>query len=196
MHVKQVFGSYDKLNSESKKYKYCPYCGKKLVYSNYEKRLKCSACGFTHYKNPIPGIVVLITKGKNILLGKRGLKSFQTGKWCLPGGFIEYEEDFLTAAIRETKEETNLDVGIKSILSVVSNFLTSELHTVVIVLLAEVLGGNIEAGDDIDELNWFSVSEPLPEMAFLADKHIVERYFSNRFPGIPIDLDYSRQSFV
>ena len=81
-------------------------------------------------------------------------------------------------------------------MSVVSNFLTSELHTLVIVLFAEVLGGNIEAGDDIDELNWFSVSEPLPEMAFLADKHIIERYFSKRFPGIPIDLDYSHQSFV
>ena len=78
----------------------------------------------------------------------------------------------------------------------ITNFMTSELHTVVIVLLAEVLGGNLEAGDDIDELNWFSVSEPLPEMAFLADAHIIERYFSNRFSGIPIDLDYSNPSFV
>ena len=46
----------------------------------------------------------------------------------------------LTAAIREVKEETGLDVEIRSILSVVSNFLSPRLHTLAIVLLARAVG--------------------------------------------------------
>ena len=61
-------------------------------------------------------------------------------------GFIEYDEDFLTAALREVKEETGLDVEIRSLLSVVSNFLSPRLHTLAIVLLARVVGGELERG--------------------------------------------------
>ena len=194
MEAKQVFLTYDKQNLQYERYKYCPYCGIKLLPTDDHNRLHCLHCGFIAYQNPFPGVVVLITEGKSILLGKRCSRSFQAGKWSLPGGYIEFDEDFLTAAIRETKEETNLDVRIRSILSVVTNFLAPNLHTLVIVMLADVCGGNMKAGDDFDELAWFSVSESLPEMAFLADQHIIERYFKANLIGAPVDPEYSSPS--
>ena len=63
--------------------------------------------------------------------------SFKGGKWSLPGGFIEYDEDFLSGGIREIKEETGLNIKINAIISVVSNFLSPKLHTLVIILLAQ-----------------------------------------------------------
>ena len=109
------------------------------------------------------------------------------GQWCLPGGFIEYEEDFLSAAIREVKEETGLNVEIQSILSVVSNFLAANLHTLVVVLEATVTAGQANAGDDIIELGWYSPADDLPTMAFGADRHIIERYWQTKLKGVPVD---------
>lgn len=106
-------------------------------------------------------------------------------------GFIESDEDFLTAAIREVKEETGIDVEIRSILSVVSNFLSPSLHTLAIVLLARAVGGDLCAGDDLDEAAWFPLAGPLPEMAFEADAHICERYYKTQLEGAPVDPAYA-----
>jgi len=56
-------------------------------------------------------MVVLINDKDEVLLLKRSLgPHWMPGKWALPGGHIEEGETPLDAAIRETKEETNLDI--------------------------------------------------------------------------------------
>ena len=132
----------------------------------------------------------MIEEQGQVLLGKRS-GSYGAGEWGLPMGFIEFEEDFLSAATREVKEETGLDIEIRSIISVVSNFLSPGLHTLAIVLLARVVGGEARAGDDLEALEWFPLEGPLPEMAFEADQHIIERYSKTRLEGAPVDPEYS-----
>jgi ADP-ribose pyrophosphatase YjhB (NUDIX family) len=134
--------------------------------------------------------VVLIERDGQVLLGRRSGR-VGTAKWGLPMGFIEHDEDFLTAACREVKEETGLDVEICSILSVVSNFLSPRLHTLAIVLLARVTGGTLQAGDDLEAVEWFPLAGPLPEMAFEADAHICERFYRTRLGGAPVDPRYA-----
>jgi len=143
-----------------------------------------------HFRNPSPGVVVVIEQDEQVLLGERS-GSFGKGKWCLPQGFIEFDDDFLTAARREVKEETGLEVEILSILSVVSNFLTPRLHTLAIILLARVVNGEPVAADDLEALAWFPLAGPLPEMAFEADQHIIERYWSTKLQGAPVDPDFA-----
>jgi ADP-ribose pyrophosphatase YjhB (NUDIX family) len=99
---------------------------------------------------------------------------------------VEYDEDFLMAAVREVEEETGLTVQIESILSVSSNFLAPHVHTVVTVLLGRPAGGALLAGDDADQVDWFSAKEPLPDLAFEADRHIIERYFATGLSGAPV----------
>ena len=69
-----------------------------------------------------------------------------------------------------------LEVEIRSILSVVSDFLSPTLHTPAIVLLACVVGGELRAADDREAAVWFPLCGPLPETAFEADAHICERH--------------------
>jgi ADP-ribose pyrophosphatase YjhB (NUDIX family) len=135
--------------------------------------------------------VVVIHREDQVLLGRRSGK-FGKGKWCLPQGYVEFDDDFLTAARREVKEETGLDVEIRSILSVVSNFLSPRLHTLAIILLARVVGGEFCAADDLERLEWFPFSGPLPELAFEADAHIIERYYETSLVGAPVDPDFSK----
>ena len=130
---------------------------------------------------------MLIVNDGLVLLGKRAEKSFEAGKFCLPGGFIEFDEDFLAAGAREVLEETGLRVEIRSILNVVSNFLSPDLHTLVIVLLTSIAEGTPVPGDDLCELQWFPLDGPLPEMAFEADQHIIERYSRTELKGLPVD---------
>jgi len=113
------------------------------------------------------------------------------GKWSLPGGFIEFDEDFLSAAHREIIEETGLSIKIISIISVVSNFFSPDLHTLVIVLLAQKMSGILQPGDDIVKLEWFPFSGPFPSMAFEADTHIINRYYTTKISGISVDHRFS-----
>jgi ADP-ribose pyrophosphatase YjhB (NUDIX family) len=140
-------------------------------------------------RNPFPGVVVLIEDGGRVLLVRRGPGRWRGGRWCLPGGFIEFGEDFLSAGLREVSEETGLKVRVKSLLSVASNFLAPRMHTLVIVLLAGLMPGNTEArpGDDADGLQWFPLEGPFPPLAFDADAHILARYGATRFDGAPVD---------
>lgn len=119
---------------------------------------------------------MLIEQEGHILLGKRASGSFQAGKWCLPGGFIEFDEDFIFSAIREVKEETSLDIEVESILNVSSNFLLPNLHTLVVTLVAKISKGVPKPGDDIEALKWFQISAKLPDMAFPADTYIIKHY--------------------
>lgn len=132
----------------------------------------------------------MIEKEENVLLGKRR-GGFGVGKWGLPQGYIEYDEDFLTAAIREVKEETGLDVEIGAIINVVSNLLSPGLQTLAIVLRAGVAGGELCADDDLEALAWVPLSGPLPEMAFEADEWIIERYKMKLEEGLPVDPDFA-----
>jgi len=99
----------------------------------------------------------------------------------------------LTASRREVKEETGLDVEITGLLSVASNFLRPDIHTLAVALLARPVGGVASPGDDVDELEWFSLEDDLPNFAFSADRHMVERYFATRLSGAPIDPAYAGQ---
>jgi len=195
MQIKQVFSTYDvKENSYHGQFKYCPYCGTQL--SSKEKggkqRPACPNCGFVQFLNPVPGVVVVIEKDGHVLLGKRA-GSYGKGKWGLPQGYIEFDDDFLTAAIRELKEETGREVEIRSIINIVSNFLSPRLHTLAIVLLGGVETGEPCAADDLETLEWFPLLGPLPEMAFEADEFIIRRVLMTKLEErLPVDPDFAK----
>jgi len=189
MNRQFFFESYDRQNNDGlNNLRFCPACGTQCIQKEQSLRIRpsCPKCGFIHYRNPYPGVVVLIEQDGQVLLGKRTTGSFLAGKWCLPGGFIEFEEDFISSAVREVKEETNLDIEVESIFNVSSNFLSPDLHTLVITLVATVSGGIPKPGDDIEALGWFRISAELPDMAFPADTYIIKHYYEFKPNALPV----------
>jgi 8-oxo-dGTP diphosphatase len=156
-------------------YVFCPVCGEHLEVKTIDRRSRkaCVACGFIHFKNPSPTVSLVIIEDHKILLGKRASHPGQ-GTWATPSGYIEFSEDFLTTAIREAKEETCLDVEIVEILEVTDSFFPPYQHFLNIYVQVKINGGEVSASDDLVELEWFPLHEPLPEMAFQEDIDLIE----------------------
>ena len=191
MEPRQVFKAYEPVSS-AQQANFCLVCGSELHdFADTDRtRRACRSCGFVYYSNPAPAVAVLVVDDDRFVLCRRRSRAFAGEKWCLPCGYVEYDEGFLTAAVREVREESGLAVEITAVLSVASNFLAPNVHTVVTVLLARCLGGTLRAGDDIDLARWFRAGDSLPELAFEADRHIIERYFATRIAGAPVDPVY------
>jgi ADP-ribose pyrophosphatase YjhB (NUDIX family) len=189
MHIRQVFVDENGNREEPDFFKFCPHCAHPMAEKkeNEVVRKYCPSCGYIQYRNPLPGVSVLIIQNGKVLLGKRGPASFRPGTWCLPGGFIEFDEDFITAAKREVLEETGLEIEVESIINVASNFLSSRLHSLVVVFQASVKGGTLQAGDDLEALEWFPPEGDLPEMAFESDAYLIRRFAAEPISGIPAE---------
>ena len=73
-------------------------------------------------KHKLPSIttdIFIFDEEFNFILIKRKNNPYKN-YWALPGGFVEYGESVETAAIREAKEETNIDVELKDLVNVYS----------------------------------------------------------------------------
>ena len=74
MKLKQVFSTYSgEEDVHFGQFKYCPFCGTLLLLKEKGGKLRpaCPNCGFVQFRNPAPGVVVVIEKDGCVLLGKR-----------------------------------------------------------------------------------------------------------------------------
>lgn len=104
--------------------------------------------------------------GYDILFIKRKNEPFK-GKWALPGGFVDENEDLFDAANRELLEETGVKVtGLEQLAAFGKPGRDPRQHTVSIAYtgFAEETTNAI-AADDADDAQWFS-TDALPELAF------------------------------
>ncbi len=107
-----------------------------------------------------------------LLLIRRKNEPFK-GKWAIPGGFIEMDEELEDAVVRELAEETGLR-GIP--LEQMHTFGTigrdprGRQITVVFMGIANEQQANVKAGDDAAEARWFDIENLPDNMAFDHDE--------------------------
>jgi 8-oxo-dGTP diphosphatase len=95
---------------------------------------------------------VVIPSEEGVILIRRGSEPFE-GRWALPGGFVEVGETVEQAAAREAAEETGLAVEVSGLVGVYSDPERDPRgHTVSVVFLARVLGGQLRADTDAAEV--------------------------------------------
>jgi 8-oxo-dGTP diphosphatase len=123
------------------------------------------------YEYPRPAVTTdcIIIRGKDpqeILLIERKHEPFM-GKWALPGGFVESDEDLLEGAIRELSEETNLaDVSLQQFRTYGKPSRDPRGRTISVVYHGyHENNENAKAGDDAAKVRWFSIHS-LPPLAF------------------------------
>jgi 8-oxo-dGTP diphosphatase len=110
----------------------------------------------------VDGIALL---SGQIVLIKRKNPPFR-GMFALPGGFVEVGETVESAVIREFREETGLDAGIKRQMGVYSDPARDPRgHTASVVFELEITGGELRGGDDAAEARLFPMDK-LPKLAF------------------------------
>ena len=112
---------------------------------------------------PIVGVGAVILDHGKLLLEKRGNEPAK-GKWSIPGGVVELGETLEDAVIRETKEETCLDVEAPRLIDVVYQVDLDEegrvkYHFVIVDYFVTVKDGQVNAASDADELQWVPLGE-------------------------------------
>lgn len=152
---------------EYNKLKYCPQCGKEMIFklTDERERLFCPSCGYIIYRNPIPAANAIIVKNGKILLAKRKVEP-RKGQWSLPGGFLEFEESPEQAAIRELFEETGLKIKLKDLITVGFSRTTRDRHVLIIFYSADIVKGRLKAGSDVLKLKYFDLNKLPKNMAF------------------------------
>lgn len=158
--------------------RYCGVCGGKLEERQVEgqRRLICASCGRISYVNPIPSVVAIIERDGAVLLVKRAVEPGK-GYWGLPGGFIETGETVIEAAVREVKEETGLDCRPLDVQGVSSDLGGFYGDILVVCYLAEVIGGELAAGDDAMDLGFFK-RDAIPRLAFRCHAGFLQTFWT------------------
>ena len=155
--------------------RFCPDCGARLEPpDSHHRHARCPACGYVRYRNPVAGVAVVVRDAAGrVLLARRATGDY-AGLWCIPCGYVEWDEDARVAAEREFLEETGLVVRAGRPLAVYSNFHNAKQHTVGTWFEGEVLGGDLAPLDgENDALEWFDPAAP-PPLAFPTDGIVLD----------------------
>ena len=103
-------------------FKFCPQCATPLEFiarledGGAKERLRCVACGWTHWNNPTPVLAAVIQYQDQILLARNAAWTHKM--YALITGFMEAGETPQEGIAREIKEETNLDASELNLIGV------------------------------------------------------------------------------
>jgi ADP-ribose pyrophosphatase YjhB (NUDIX family) len=131
------------------------------------------------------GVSAIIIDDNKILLGHRSKNKKDTGgivgrdTWSLPGGKQEYDETIIECAIRETKEECNLDIVDPKIIYA-SDDIAPDRHFVTITTIVSNYSGEVKVmePDKEDEWKWFDINN-LPDNLYPPSEQGIVYYKEN-----------------
>lgn len=139
-------------------YKFCPQCATPLTTAEVDgvSRLKCPACNFVHWDNPIPVVAAIVEHdGKVILTRSKGWPE----KWLgIVAGFLEKGETPETGVLREVREELGLD---GEIISFVGHY-SFKLRNQIIFAYHVRAQGEITLGEELESIKALPPEEVRP----------------------------------
>ena len=151
-------------------HRYCGACSSPTVELANERARKCTQCGLLFYPRISPVVMVLVTRGKELLLTRK--PGYAAGRYTVIAGFVEAGETLEEAVAREALEETN--VAVRNI-----RYFACQPwpfpHALVIAFHAEYAGGDAQAdGVELEEARWFHADHlpDLPEAVHVSRKLI------------------------
>jgi ADP-ribose pyrophosphatase YjhB (NUDIX family) len=158
---------------------HCYRCGGRLQITRREERPRrwCPACDRIFYHNPVPAAGGVITdEDGRVLLVRRRFEP-RAGAWCLPAGFMEYDESPAECAVREIHEETGLRAHIGDVFGVYAGRDDPRHAAVLILYRMGIDGGELRAGDDASELSFFAPPAIPADIAFRAHREALVDLF-------------------
>lgn len=149
---------------------YCHRCGEIMSEERIAGALrpKCGSCGAVVFLDPKLAVVVVASEESRILMVKRDIEPM-IGRWSFPSGYVDRGEVVEEAAIREVREETNVEVALDSLLGVYSR---EGAPVVLVAYSASIVGGSPSAGDEAQAVKLFPADD-LPPLPFPSDPEII-----------------------
>ena len=137
---------------------------------------------------------VLVIRDDRILFQRRS----DNNRWGLIGGLLELEETYEQAALRETREETGLEVRLESFLGIYHNHHMmwgngDKAHTIGAYFVASILSGEVRCDEESLELRFFGKHE-IPDLFAEDHRAALDAYFHGiRYPLLHENLPVHRQ---
>ena len=149
---------------------YCARCGHALVVEELHgrPRPRCPSCGHIVFLEPKLAAVVLVPIDGKLVLVRRANEP-ALGEWSFPSGYVDRGEAVEDAAAREVREETGLEVEVTRLLGIYSR---ADDPVVLAAYAAEVVGGVLQAGDEVSDIDLFD-PDALPPLPFFHDASIL-----------------------
>jgi NAD+ diphosphatase len=142
-------------------HRFCGACGQPMSRAPGERAMKC-ACGHVAYPRISPAMMVLVKRGRSILLA-RNVAVPAGGRMSALAGFLEPGESIEEAIHREVREEVGIEVKDP-------RYFASQSwpypHSLMIAFTAEYAGGELKCDPaEIAEARWFAPGDALPELS-------------------------------
>jgi 8-oxo-dGTP diphosphatase len=102
--------------------------------------------------------VAFDSQNRCLLLRRSAANKNFAGCWEWPGGKVDAGEDFATAVLRETREETSLAVEITG-LAGTTQFEMPKTYVVLLCMEVRILGGEVKLSDEHDAFEWVPLAE-------------------------------------
>jgi NAD+ diphosphatase len=140
-------------------HRFCGRCGAMMRDKPGERAKECPVCGYVAYPRISPAMMVLVTRGADLLLARAN--RFPGAMYSALAGFVEAGESIEDCIHREVREEVGIDVRDL-------RYFTSQAwpfpHSLMIAYTAEYAGGQMRPGDaEIADAQWFPV-DSLPQL--------------------------------
>jgi len=133
-------------------HRWCGACGSPTRDKPGERAKECPACGLVAYPRVSPAMMVLVTRGREVLLARA--HRFPPGMYSALAGFVEPGETIEDCIRREVREEVGVEIGEPVYFASQS---WAFPHSLMIAYTAEYAGGAITLEDDeIADARWFA----------------------------------------
>jgi NAD+ diphosphatase len=140
-------------------HRFCGRCGSRTQDKEGERAKLCPSCGYTAYPRISPAMMVLVTRGSELLLARAN--RFPGAMYSALAGFVESGESIEDCIHREVREEVGVEVGD---LRYFASQSWSFPHSLMIAYTARYAGGELRPDPaEIADVRWFGV-DALPDL--------------------------------
>ena len=158
-------------------HRFCGSCGAAMQQRPRERAMYCAACGAQHYPRLSPSMIVLVTRGDELLLARS--PRFAPGVYSTLAGYVEPGESVEQCVAREVFEEVGVSIQPP-------RYIASQgwpfPHSLMLGFHAEYAGGDIVLQpEEIEDARWFAIDRlpPLPAPQSIA-RYLIELYVARR----------------
>ena len=151
-----LFAQARALQHWHQQHRFCAACAGALVFERAGWLGRCQACQREHYPRTDQAIIVAITDGQRLLLGRQA--TWPARRWSVVAGFVEPGETLEQTVAREVMEETSVRVRTET-----ARYIGSQPwpfpSSLMLGFIAEAEPDEPQAHEELEAAAWFSADE-------------------------------------